>query len=161
MKDIKITKKESIIMTLFLSVILLTINSLFLVSVLSLDTTQNQEAVLLDTNQSCHNFLKGNGNSMYPNINSGDIAEADTCYSAHDLRVGDIIIFREYGLLVAHRIIGINFDDRVLITKGDNNDYADEVTNFNQFYGKIIKIYKCPVEIKKGDGMGDCEEYNP
>lgn len=64
--------------------------------------------------------------SMEPNLKIGDIAIVEEC-KQEDLKVDDIISFREGQVIVTHRIIEIrNTDTEVkYITKGDNNNTED------------------------------------
>ncbi len=66
-----------------------------------------------------HSFVVLTG-SMEPEINPGDmvIVKKTGQYS-----VGDIIAFSTSGTIIVHRIHG--FEDSLVITKGDANDYVD------------------------------------
>jgi len=68
---------------------------------------------------------------MYPVFDCNDTLIAFQPHSKKDIQAGDIIWFRsnEYKGLknVVHRVVGIDYKN-CYITKGDNNDYADNYT---------------------------------
>ena len=78
--------------------------------------------------------------SMEPNYNIGDIVIAQET-NPKDLKVGDVISFREGENVVTHRISQDLKDEnkRVFKTKGDNNNTEDlwEVS-MNSIEGKVI-----------------------
>ena len=86
----------------------------------------------------CLELYETVGNSMNAS-NAGTIIMVDMCYPVDELEVGDIIIFRTDDELINHRIIYLDFDNDVLVTKGDNNDHIDGLINFDQYYGKIVR----------------------
>ena len=83
--------------------------------------------------------------SMEPAIKTGAVAVVNENASAYDVRVGDIIAFREESLntQVTHRAIAVSIDKETHLlqieTKGDNNEYSDGVTTSqNNFVGKTL-----------------------
>ncbi len=50
------------------------------------------------------------GNSMYPALKSGDVGIVEKC-SITDIQIGDIIVFKQNGELVAHRLVKIIVND--------------------------------------------------
>ena len=64
--------------------------------------------------------------SMEPTIMTGDIAIIKSC-DRDELKVGDIIAFRNGTSVITHRIVEISEKDgeKVFITKGDNNNTED------------------------------------
>lgn len=81
------------------------------------------------------------GDSMFPMIQSGDIITINA--SKMEYSVGDIVVFylkESDGIkLIAHRIIHI-FDNKFIITKGDNNFIADKPIRIKKIIGKVVKI---------------------
>ncbi len=78
-------------------------------------------------------------NSMYPAIKKGDaiILRKLTEKEKDELKVGDIIAFKEGNYIITHRIIEIG--DGVYITKGDNNNIQDtNKRTRNDIVGKIV-----------------------
>lgn len=69
------------------------------------------------------------GTSMLPTISSGDRVWVDYA-PGRDIEVGDIVVFRDPlnpDIVIAHRVIGVGVlnGERVIHTKGDNNDTPD------------------------------------
>ncbi len=65
--------------------------------------------------------------TMEPNINSGDLVivkETDVS----NIKKNDIIAFKENDIVITHRINDIKYDknEKIYITKGDNNDIEDK-----------------------------------
>ncbi|MBQ3469306.1 MAG: signal peptidase I [Bacilli bacterium] len=77
-------------------------------------------------------------NSMEPKMSVGDLVVTKKV-ELEDLKKQDIIAYRRDDIVVTHRIIGINEKNNTLITKGDNNAYADsgEIIE-SQVLGKVI-----------------------
>lgn len=75
--------------------------------------------------------------SMAPNYRVNDLTyvKKESDVIKDDLKVGDVIAFNLNGQLVMHRIIAL--EDTHLITKGDNNDVADDQITYNQVYGMV------------------------
>lgn len=85
--------------------------------------------------------------SMEPTIKIRD-AIIIKRYDDQELKVGDIITYRSedpyfYGIMITHRIIDIthNEEEKVYITKGDNNATRDRLpVKSDQIYGKVIMM---------------------
>jgi len=84
--------------------------------------------------------------SMEPGIKPGDIILVERIVDmegVNDLKVGDIIQFERDGILISHRIIEINNDQKEginFITKGDNNSDKDsDPVKLENIRGKIVK----------------------
>lgn len=89
------------------------------------------------------------GISMLPKYKEGDtvfVKKID-----RKLEVGDVIWFCENNKYIIHRVISIEGD--YIITKGDNNKYADLPVNYNNILGividegKVKKNLKCNINI--------------
>ena len=79
-------------------------------------------------------------NSMEPSISSGDVVIVKK-YDEKQIKVGDIITYKQKEELITHRVVDIkeNEHERRFITKGDNNNVEDtEGTNYNNIKGTII-----------------------
>lgn len=79
-------------------------------------------------------------NSMEPSISSGDVVIVKK-YDENQIKVGDIITYKQKEELITHRVVDIkeNEYERRFITKGDNNNVEDtEGTNYNNIKGTII-----------------------
>ena len=81
---------------------------------------------------------------MHPVYDRGDIVivEKTSKYLLNNLKKYDIIDYILDGTIVAHRIIFIekhNDGTKLYITKGDNNNVADnKKVNTNQILGKVV-----------------------
>lgn len=85
--------------------------------------------------------LKLSGHSMYPTIKNGDLITIEAC-KFEDVGINDIIAcyFSNSEHFVIHRVVGIeNINSkRVLLTKGDNNNYIDaRAVKQCNFVGKV------------------------
>lgn len=78
-------------------------------------------------------------NSMYPQIDRGDMIISQKDYNKID--INDIIEFRQGNMLIIHRVVNIinTSKGKIYITKGDNNKQKDSgfVTE-DQITGKIV-----------------------
>ena len=73
--------------------------------------------------------------SMEPTIHKGDMIIINT--KAKNYKENDIITFRgKEGEFVTHRIKSI--DDKIMVTKGDNNDSDDDATTTSAIVGKYV-----------------------
>lgn len=78
--------------------------------------------------------------SMEPLINKYSTGIGIKISSAEQINVGDIITFRQNGVLIVHRIIEKGFDEKGMyfITKGDNNNFDDGKIRFEQIESVLI-----------------------
>ena len=78
--------------------------------------------------------------SMEPDIQTGSICFVNTHASFYDVQKGDVIAFQTAsGALVTHRVIGVEENGMVLVTKGDNNDVEDgPTTTVENFRGETL-----------------------
>lgn len=53
-----------------------------------------------------------------------------------DLKIGDVITFKENGIYITHRIY--NFDNNEIITKGDANESSDGIIEKENILGKVL-----------------------
>jgi len=65
--------------------------------------------------------------SMSPTIEVGDLAISSSV-DKEDIKVGDIIVFRHSGILICHRVIGIDAEAGWIQTQGDANEDPDPYT---------------------------------
>lgn len=87
-----------------------------------------------------HPSLIGSG-SMSPSLMVGDIVITQYV-PVEEIRVGDVISFREYGQSIIHRVVKIMNDaDQVsLITQGDANNTPDPPVTSSSYEGKVVFI---------------------
>ena len=86
-------------------------------------------------------------NSMHPTYKRGDAVVFEKLENKEMLEEKDIIVFEKDGVIVLHRIIKIEYTEagnRKYITKGDNNNIADEgfITDEDIIGVYKFKIYK-------------------
>lgn len=96
---------------------------------------------LLDDNHTLS--FRMEGYSMYPTMKPGDLGHVVKC-SANDLNMGDLIVFKQSNMLVAHRLIEIvhQNNQRVFVAKGDKNPHKDIPFTENELVGKVTSIQR-------------------
>ena len=57
-----------------------------------------------------------------------------------ELQVGDVIAFRSGSILITHRIISVDQENRYFITQGDANESPDAPVSFDRVTGKIVGV---------------------
>lgn len=78
-------------------------------------------------------------------VSTGSMAKTLNIYDiilvqiTKDVKVGDIITFKQDDALITHRIMEINGDE--LITKGDANNTEDKAITKDAIIGKVISVY--------------------
>ena len=82
-------------------------------------------------------IARANGTSMYPTIHDGDVV---VILRGAEFGVGDIVTFDRRERVVAHRVIGIYADGRVVETKGDNLDRPDGYSWREDIIGKVVLV---------------------
>ncbi|KUK07761.1 MAG: Signal peptidase I [Archaeoglobus fulgidus] len=80
---------------------------------------------------------RAGGTSMYPAIHDGDLV---LVWKGAEFKVGDVVVFKGLDNLVAHRVIGIYADGRVVETKGDNVDRSDGYCWRDEIIGKVVLV---------------------
>ena len=80
------------------------------------------------------------GQSMHPIFQDGD--RVLITHGCTGTRRGDVVVFRQQGKLVAHRVLRIYKDDEklVLITKGDNAPHLDPPLRAEQVVGQVLAV---------------------
>lgn len=80
------------------------------------------------------------GHSMLPSIQSGD--HALVAHGWAGVRRGDLVVFRRDGILVAHRVLRVHYDDHgpTFITKGDNAPQFDPPLSASEIVGRVLSI---------------------
>jgi hypothetical protein len=80
--------------------------------------------------------------SMIPLFDDGANGVGIKPNSEDELRVGDVITFRQGDDLIVHRIIekGIDNEGYFFITKGDNNNLPDEKIRFSQIDSVLVVL---------------------
>jgi len=96
---------------------------------------------LLDENHPLNFNMQGY--SMYPTLREGDTGVVEK-WNPEDLHVGDIIVFKSNGKLVAHRLFKIEVRNglRLFTAKGDKNSYTDQPFTGDALVGKITSLQR-------------------
>ena len=117
-----IRSKRQFFMTLFQSIVLVSIAFLFLPAVF-----QVYPNVVLS-------------GSMEPAIFTGSLAYIYAEYPMEMIRPGDVVAYETgNGMKILHRVIEVDEADKTLKTKGDANEEADfGAVNFEQYRGKLL-----------------------
>ena len=91
--------------------------------------------------------------SMEPIICTGDVVYINANVSYDNIKVGDIIAYQNGGMVVVHRVIGIEEDG--LITKGDNTDESDiNPVNEKMYLGRVKHWMKSGSDFYEFIGTG-------
>lgn len=80
--------------------------------------------------------------SMEPTFYKNDLAIVKSC-NTEELKVGDIITFKQEDRVISHRISEIVKEkgEEQFVTKGDNNEVADiEPVDAQNIYGKVVFV---------------------
>ena len=83
--------------------------------------------------------LKVTGTSMLPAIWPGDLITVQHCNTA-ELRLGQIVLYRQEGKLTAHRIHGISPSH--VITQGDSVPTCDPPVGAHEIVGQVVSIFR-------------------
>lgn len=92
----------------------------------------------------CALRFRARGISMLPLIEDGDIVFVNA-FEAGEARLGDIILIQnQSGVVKIHRVIGhtISSGRGMLITKGDNTEFPDELFLPAQALGRVYRVEK-------------------
>ena len=79
--------------------------------------------------------------SMEPTIDIGDAVLSKKVHSIDEIKEGDVIVYKDDGLLIVHRINRIVEEDgeTVIKTKGDANNVEDEIDlSIEDIHGKVL-----------------------
>jgi signal peptidase I len=74
--------------------------------------------------------------SMWPQLKEGDVVFIKGVSGKEEVRVGDVVVYRNERGFTIHRIIAMN--DTTLTTKGDANNVDDTPIKYEQLVGKMI-----------------------
>ncbi len=85
------------------------------------------------------NKVKTFGQSMEPLFRDGDSIEFEKIPFSK-INIEDVITYIKYDKLISHRVIYKNKD--YVITKGDNNEFADNRVNKTNILGKVKRIHR-------------------
>ncbi len=94
----------------------------------------------MKTEQALYNMQ---GNSMYPVLKAGDLGLVK-CISENDVRLGDIVVFQQNGVRIAHRLVKKTTTDAgtLFIAKGDKNKLEDPPFEASDVEGVLTAYYR-------------------
>ena len=81
--------------------------------------------------------FRAHGRSMQPTIQDGDILHVKPV-PAKNLRRGDIVLFAEGMSYKAHRLISVDLDQGVFMTRGDAGRETDGALQAGQIMGRVV-----------------------
>jgi uncharacterized repeat protein (TIGR01451 family) len=81
--------------------------------------------------------FQAHGRSMQPTIQDGEILHVKPV-SAKNLRRGDIVLFAERMNYKAHRLISVDLNHGVFMTRGDAGTESDGVLQAEQILGRVV-----------------------
>jgi signal peptidase I len=85
-------------------------------------------------------FIPVSGSSMLPLIQDGD--QALVRHGLSGIQCGDMVIFRQQGKMVVHRVLRINLhpNGSTFLIKGDNNLTVDPPVQAEEIVGRVLLI---------------------
>jgi hypothetical protein len=81
------------------------------------------------------------GRSMLPTLAEGQLLAVE--FSPDSLRVGDVLVYRQNGLLMVHRLLGdarSGSGEAVFRTRGDGLTYLDPPLRVSRILGRVIAL---------------------
>ncbi|WP_075591550.1 S24/S26 family peptidase [Labilibacter marinus] len=85
------------------------------------------------------------GLSMFPVLMPGDRVKV---VKGDKLRIGDVIVFKNNGNLIAHRLLAVDIENKVVLSKGDALKKSDKVYSLQSILGVAIVHKRNNKEIK-------------
>jgi len=100
-----------------------------------------QDKIVIDIEDASISAYASTG-SMVPLFDEGANGIRIVPKSENEVKVGDIITFKQDSILVVHRVVEKSSDEQgtYFITKGDSNEIADEKIRFSDIKYKTIGI---------------------
>ena len=85
-------------------------------------------------------FIPVSGSSMLPLIQDGD--QALVRHGVSGIQCGDLVVFRQQGKMVVHRVLQINpqANGPTFLIKGDNNLSVDPPVEAEEIVGRVLLI---------------------
>ena len=83
--------------------------------------------------------------SMWPALKTGDMVFIKGIENKDEIKVGDIIVYKNPLGFTIHRVIEIN--ENIIITKGDANNVSDAPVKFEEIIGKTLDFNNKPIRI--------------
>lgn len=83
--------------------------------------------------------------SMWPSLKTGDLVLIKGVSNPDEIKIGDIIVYRNPMGFTIHRVEKIN--ENTIVTKGDANNVSDLPIAFSEVIGKTINFNSQTVRI--------------
>ncbi|TLX75179.1 hypothetical protein E9993_09765 [Labilibacter sediminis] len=87
------------------------------------------------------------GLSMFPFYLPGDLVRVEKAKS-HNLKIGSVVVFLSKKRLVAHRLLKIDFENNIALTKGDGLQKFDSSINVDDIKAVVCTHFRKGVELK-------------
>jgi len=83
--------------------------------------------------------------SMWPALKQGDLIFVKGVLGKNDIKVGDIVIYKNERGFTIHRLVRMN--ENTFVTKGDANNVEDAAAGYDKLVGKTLMLGKNPLRI--------------
>lgn len=83
--------------------------------------------------------------SMWPALKTGDLVFIQGLSSKTDIKIGDIIVYKNQKGFTIHRVIKLN--EGTVVTKGDANNVNDVPVKYEEVVGKALTYKNSPIRI--------------
>lgn len=83
--------------------------------------------------------------SMWPVLKKGDLIFIKGVEGKDNIKVGDIIVYRNPKGFTIHRVIEMK--EETLVTKGDANNVSDNPISYDEIIGKTFNINNKPFRV--------------
>jgi signal peptidase len=83
--------------------------------------------------------------SMWPTLKKGDLVLIKGVTNKEEVKIGDIIVYRNPQGFTIHRIVSTN--ETTIITKGDANNVSDAPVSYDEIIGKTLTFNNKPLRI--------------
>lgn len=87
------------------------------------------------------------GLSMFPFYLPADVVRVEKP-NKNNLVIGNVVVFLSKKRLVAHRLLELDFDRKIALTKGDGLKKKDASLQMNEIMGVVVCHFRKDVEIK-------------
>ena len=83
--------------------------------------------------------------SMWPVIKRGDIVFIKGVEGKGDIKLGDIVVYKNENGFTIHRVV--RMDEETFVTRGDANNIDDQPVKYEELLGKTINIRNKPLRL--------------
>jgi len=97
---------------------------------------------ILDTQHPMASITSG---SMWPALKKGDLIFIKGIENKDEIKIGDIVVYKNSKGFTVHRVIEINED--TIVTRGDANNVNDTPISYEEIIGRPLTIKDKPFRI--------------